>query len=149
MELPGDAPWEPNKTQQASFMKHYDAVNDPLSVLDHVKNGTLSNEHMEALQAVHPGLLQNLQDQVSQQMSPSNMKSLSYSKKVALSKFLGSPVDSSLTPQSVMANQANYAPKNAAQAMQKGQKSTQEGMSKLNLGSRSTTEIETDESDAD
>ena len=140
-ELPLSAPYAPTESQKAKFNRYYEAVNNPVGVLKQIKQGTLSNETMEALHAVHPELLQEMQHEVMANMSAKKAQALPYGTKIALSKFMGHPLEESLQPQVMAANQATFAIAQQPMA-QKGNRSTQSGMSKLKVGSRAATETQ-------
>ena len=150
VEFAGEDAYEPSKSQKTQWLDHYAAVNDPISALDHIKNGTLTSQHMEALNMVHPALLDDMKQKVMEQMTPKNMKGLPYSTKIALSKFMGAPAHGSLLPQVIANDQMNYAqPQVAASGTPKRvEKSSLGGLSKLNVAKRSATETqEMEESD--
>ena len=150
-EFAGDEEWEPSTSQKEEWLQHYEAVDDPASVLDHVKNGTLTNAHLEALNAVHPNLLAEMKQKVMENASAKAIKSLPYSTKIAVSKFLGSPLDSSLAPQTMQLNQAVYAqqPSMGALGTPKRKSSTLGGLKELDLGKRAATETQELETDDD
>lgn len=104
-ELIQDKLPELSELSKNKWLKTYHAVNDPLSVLDHVDKGTLTHEHVEALRSVYPELHQDMSNQILEHLGKMKMngKQLPSSKKLAISKFLGMPIDSSLTPQSLQA----------------------------------------------
>ena len=132
-----DQEYEPSRLQRMQFGKYYAAVNNPTNVLANIKDGSLSNEHMEALTAVHPKLLQEMRQQVIAKMNPDKARSLPYPQKVALSKFLGQPLESNLTPTGIMSNQAALNMNLSAQsAPQTGRKSTLGGLKQLKASSR-------------
>ena len=147
-EMPGaGSGYEPSKSQQASFLHYHEAVSDPIGVLKHVADGSLSTHHLEALQAVHPDLLQEMRTKVMENATPKNLEKLSYAKKIALSKFLGQPMDSSLLPGVFAAGQAAFQPPQPQAAQQGARKPTQSGMNKLNMASRAETETNKEETD--
>lgn len=150
VEFSGQEDYEPSKSQKQQWLNYHDAVDSPIDVLDHVKNGTLNNQHLEALQTVHPELYDHMKQQVMENMSPKAMKYISYSTKIALSKFLAAPQAESLMPQVIMADQANFGtPPAQSSTGAPTRKSTQTGLSKLNLGKRSSTEIQSLEDNND
>lgn len=143
-ELPLSQPWEPNASQKAKFNRYYETVSNPVGVLKQIKSGSLTGESMEALHAVHPDLLQEMQAKVMENLNPKKAKTLNYSTKIALSKFLDHPMDTSMMPTVGMANQAAFSNTQQAQAQQK---STQGGLAKLDLSKRyatATQKLETD-----
>lgn len=135
--------WEPTEMQKQKFNQYYDAVQNPVSILKQVKRGMLTSESMEAVDATHPALLQQMRQKVLGEMNQQKAMKLPYSVKLSLSKFLGEPLDSSMLPAVGMSNQATFAlaPKNNP-SQQGRQKSTQGGLSKLNLARRSKTETQ-------
>lgn len=143
-EFMGDHDWEPSKSQQARWLHYHDAVNNPIGALDHVKNGTLSNQHMEALSAVHPEVLADMRQKVMENMTQKNMKNLPYSTKIAVSKFLGQPMHESLMPKVILADQMNYAQPAGQAALGAPQRkgSTQGGLAKLNTAKMAATETQ-------
>jgi len=143
-ELPLASKWEASKSQKATFMRYYETVNDPISVLGHVKNGTLTNESMEALTATNPHLLEEMQQKVMENINPKTAMNLNYSTKMALSKFLQQPLDEGMMPQVLAANQATYANPPQRQSQQAG-KSTQGGMAKMSFADRAKTRTQKDD----
>ncbi len=137
---PLSAKWEPTQAQKNQFIQSFNTVNDPIHSLQQIKNGSLSNETMEALNAVHPDLLQSMRQQIVESMDTEQAKKLPYGQKVALSKFMGQPMDGSLTPQAIMSNQTALNSNLSQQSLPKqGRKSTQAGLAKLNLSNRTQT----------
>lgn len=150
-EFAGQEDYEPSKGQKDQWNQQYDVVNDPISILDHVKNGTLTSSHLEALQAVHPELLDSMRSKVMENATPKNIQKLHYSTKMSLSKFLGKATDASFVPAAIMADQANYnmpAQQAAGAPKGKGKGSTQAGLRELSLAKRASTEVTKDESDS-
>lgn len=91
------------------FNKYYDAVHDPLSVLKGVKEGKFSAEGTEALKTVYPSLYGEISTEIYSALSAHKGKSdsiIPYQKRIALCAFLGTPLDPSLAPENVAANQA-------------------------------------------
>jgi hypothetical protein len=116
-------------------------------VFKDIKHGFLSSETLEALQTVHPQLLQEMQQEVMSHMEPTQIRGMNYSAKIALSKFLGHPLDASLSPQAIMSNQTVFMTRNQSRAQSGQGKTTQGGLKELDLGSRSASETSQAESD--
>lgn len=138
-EYVGDADYEPSKAQQRNWLDLHEIVHDPISILDHVRHGTLTNDHMDALSQVHPELLDDMRQKVMEEMDPSKVKKLSSTTKLSLGKFLGSPVTAAQSPQAVMSNQMALSQSRAPQV---APKTTISGMKDLNLAQRSKTGTE-------
>lgn len=146
-ELPLSTKWEPTNSQKAKFNRYYEAIDNPLNVLKQIKDGSLSNESMEALQSVHPDMLEEMKMKVMENMNPKTAPNLNYSTKIALTKFLGQPLEESMMPQVLMANQASFALMPQSPQSSKGGRPTLGGMKQLDLSSRAKTNTEKLEED--
>lgn len=142
---PLDEKWDPTPDQKNKFASYYNTVNNPMGLLKQIKQGTLSNESMEAMVNVYPRLLDEMRAKVAENMKqPAN-----YAAKIALAKFMAQPMDSFQTPASVAANQAAIQ----SPVSQMGQRMTQKhsttlgGLKELKMGSRHRTQTEKEESD--
>lgn len=140
-ELPLNSKWAPTKSQMATFNRYVSAVNDPIGVLKQVKNGTVSNEAMEALMIVHPDLLQTMREAVIGDMTPKKASKLNYTTKIALSKFMGQPLESNMLPAVLKGNQDTFIMPGQQNQQPKSPKSTVGGLKELKLGSREATPI--------
>lgn len=132
------ADFKPSQLAQAKFMKYYNAVNNPISVLKDVRSGTLSSESLEALQAVHPELYNQMKVYVQNQMAKKSPQTLPYGTKLSIAKFLGQPIDASMQPHAIQANQASLSGPQLGtqQAQPTGRKAH---MSKFAIGDRTST----------
>lgn len=132
-------PYKPSDYEVSTFMTYKKTVDAPLSVLDSLKDNTISVQQIEALNAVYPDLYKQMKFQVMEKVI--SLKSPpSYQKKLALSMFLGVDVDSSLKPQMIMANQQSFMSMKNGEGQQQqtqGIKPTAKGLSNINLSERS------------
>lgn len=146
MGYPMTAPYKPSEAEKTKFMRYYDAVNNPVGVLDQVKHGIITNEALEALQTVHPDLLQQMQKQVAGQMQSTNPKKVPYAVRMSVAKFLGTPLDASMTPQAIIGNQMSLSGPQLGtqQAPNTGRRGT---MKALNQSSLVKTQTQDDASD--
>lgn len=126
-ELPMDSEEGPSKAQKSQWLQLHETVNNPLSVLDHVKNGTLGGHHVEAIKTVYPDLHQEMVNKMNEEIGALKAKgqSVPYKLRSGIAQLTGSPLDSSMTPQhmqSIMMSQmgqqmnqkASGAPKKAS-----------------------------------
>lgn len=90
---------------------------DPLSVVDSLQKGTLSNVEVAALQATAPAVYNNLVTSVQAQLS-SMEEPLPYKEAVQLSTLLGVSGDPSLDPSTMLWLQEAYAPSQQPQQQQ-------------------------------
>ncbi len=140
--LSGD--FEPSEVQKDQFNDYYNIVNDPMLALDAIKEGSLSNFQIEALQAVYPHLLTEMQSQIAQHMNPKKADDLPYGVKLSLAKFLSMPLDGSMTKPALAANQAqfmvNQQGPGPGPAPKDGRKSTLGGLKELDVANRAETQ---------
>lgn len=143
-QMPLSPPFEPSNTQKAQFNSYYQAVNDPVEALKAVKNGSLTNETLEALQAVHPQLLDEMRRQVMDTMKIEKVKELPYAQKLSLAKFLGQPLDNNMTPQAIHSNQISFnMPRQSTQSTpQQGRKAPLGGLKQLKFNTRAAVRKE-------
>lgn len=132
--------YEPSAAEKAKFSQYYNAVDNPLIALQQAKRAQLTPETMEAIQAVHPHLLDEMRKQVMANYKPEMAKNLSHAQKSALSQFLGASLNENITPATTMQNQTLFAAPNRSQ--QSAPKPTLSGMKKLNSSGRIKTKTE-------
>lgn len=100
-----DAPTMPSKDDQNKFMQYHEIVSNPVSVLEHIKNATLTDGHVQALESVYPDLHSEIKQKLVEELSDMKNKgsTLKYGTRQSLSTFLGMPLDSTMNPQSMQA----------------------------------------------
>lgn len=112
-----------SKAQKKAWLDLHEVVNNPVSVLDRLKDNHLNRHHLEALQTVYPDLHQEMSQKIQEHLGALKMegKQIPYSRRLMLSKFIGTPLDSTMLPsnmQAIMASAQNNPPPTATQ--QKG-----------------------------
>lgn len=109
----------PSKAQQHAWLQLYHAVDDPIGVLEHINHGTLTNHHVEAVKGVYPDLHQEMSDKIQSEIGARKIsgQDIPYYKRIALAKFLGQPLDSTMT-QPVLASIIHSATGNTGPASQ-------------------------------
>lgn len=134
--------YKPSSLDMAKFQRYVQAVENPYSVVEELKAGTLTKEHVEALQTVYPAIYGEIQHQTSAYIA--KHPDLSYSKKVQLGTLLHMPTDPSMQPSAVIALQSNFQTQPEQGGGQGGGavKSTVGGMKQLNFSDRSKTELQ-------
>lgn len=106
--LPGpfdqDVPWKPSRVDMRSFQDKLEVVNDPLSVVQRLRDGTLNSDHIKALDKVWPSVKLQLQSSLLDYVSdPDNKQSRTFLKKRQrqynlLMEDTTSPASSQLAP---------------------------------------------------
>lgn len=141
-------PYEPSRAEIQKFGTYLNAVNHPVSALTQVKKAQLSPETMEALQVVHPHLLEEMRKEVMTRFTPDKAKDLSFAHKSALSQFLGQPLTENMTPMATAQNQIVYAsPNRSTQSAPKVTRASIAGMRKLDTSGRAATETQRERED--
>jgi len=138
-----------NNVELQKFNRYYNTIDKPISVMKHLKNGTLSPEHIEALQTVYPTLYNEMKMSLSNSMathiSKNGKDTMPYSSKLSLSMFMGEDLVRSLGQQAIASNQATLMQggKNQAMNQQKSiAKVTQSGLDKVTKASRYLTPMQ-------
>lgn len=107
-----------NPTKERAYNKTLDMANQPLSILKHIKNGSLVPNQVNDFKNMYPELHQDLSNKITERImkgKEKDEKSPPYHTRQALSLFLGSNLDSSLTPQSIQAAQGVFMKQKAQQ----------------------------------
>lgn len=110
-KLPFDTE-QKDKHKDREYDKVLDLANQPLSVLKHIKDGTLLPKHVAALNAMYPELHEHLSKKLTERMLKGQVdeeKRPPYHVRQAMSLFLGASLDSTLTQPNMMAAQMVFA----------------------------------------
>ena len=81
-------PWEPSQTALNKWYRYVEAIERPQHIIEELAGGNVMPEHVEAMAAVYPKLLEDLKQRMLSRMSELQ-DTLPYSKRLALSGFLG------------------------------------------------------------
>lgn len=134
-------PHDLSPTELATFNRYKTIVKDPLHALRQVKLGTITPETTETLMAVYPKLYEQMKQSVIEKafLQKSLDKPIPYKTRQAISMFLMQPMDSSLSPQSIWANQATISAANVKeqQGMQPQGKVRAKGLDNMDASGRS------------
>ena len=110
---------EPSKTEISKFNRYYTVVENPLEVLEQVKDGTFSLEAKETLEAVYPRLYQDMKQHLVEGIVNLKKKDkVPYHVKLSISRFLGQPTEESMLPQQIASFQRQFASVNQQQQVQ-------------------------------
>lgn len=118
-QLPFDKQYK-DDNKEREYNKVLDLANRPLSILNHVKKGTLLPKHMTAFTQMYPELYQDLSKKLTAEMMKSKVKGAKkpgYKTRQALSLFLGASLDSTMTPMGIQAAQNVFAQQRAQKSM--------------------------------
>jgi hypothetical protein len=119
---PLDAPTRPNPVQKAAYDRTLNIAQQPLVVLKHIQDGTLTSSDVLSVKSLYPAVYARLSQKLVAEMSEATAKgqSIPYKTRLGLSMFLGQPLDSTMTPQAIIS--AQPVPKAPPQLPAKGGK---------------------------
>lgn len=134
---PLEPKYEPSSTEMAKFNRYKSVVEKPTLALQEIKDGTITPETVETLNSVYPQLYGQMKQMIGTEagLRAKEGALLSPSRKLAISMFMGSPINNNYSPQSVAQNQAVFMAHTQAQAQ--GQpKASKTGMGKIKMAGR-------------
>ncbi len=96
-----------SKAQQANYNRAVDVAQQPLIAIKSIKNGTLTPQDVQTVRAIYPDLYNSFSQKIHSQLIDytAKGKQVPYDTRLSLSLFLGQSLDSTMTPQGIMANQ--------------------------------------------
>lgn len=120
--------------QKAAFNNALDIANKPSIIFDKIKTGSLTTNDITSLHTMYPALYESMKSKVMSEIitSENKDKPIPYKIRQSLSLFLGQPLDSTMTPSSIMAIQATT---------QSGKKNTQDQQQAPSAPKRSTSSL--------
>ena len=83
--------WRPGVTDRLRWSRYLDAVQNPMRILSDLKEGTVTQEQVHALEAVYPALLGDVQRRLLERLSQHPGK-LPYKQRYALSVLFKAPM---------------------------------------------------------
>jgi hypothetical protein len=125
--------YKPSDSEISAFERKLHTVLDPFSVIDDLKNGSVTRDQMEALKTVYPKIFGEIQRRIAHHIAESD-KTVPYQARLKLSLIMGSELDPSLKPQAIKAYQMAYDLDAQAQANAQGQKA--KASAKFNVAGR-------------
>jgi hypothetical protein len=118
--MPFDTPTK-SKAQEKAYDRALTVAARPLTVLKHIKDGTLTSEHVKHLSQMYPESYDYLSKKMSERMAKYGIQEEnkpSFKTRQALSLFLTTPLEKSFTPTSIQAAQSVFMPKAPQQPAQ-------------------------------
>lgn len=114
---------KPVVTQQekTAYNRTLSIAQQPMVILQHVKDGTLTTQDVNDIKALHPEFSDSMSKAMLQEIAEAQTAgtAIPYHVRLALSAMLGAPLDHSAAPQSIIS--AQTALQNAAQKTQQEQ----------------------------
>lgn len=138
---PLDPPAPISKDQTAKYQRALSIAEQPLLVLQHIKQGSLTADDVVTLESVHPATSALLKQRLMNQLvehSATGQK-LPYKIAMSLSLLFGTPLEASLSPQNIMGNQSIGVPPKPEEARQNAIVNAQQGKSLQDLPKAAAT----------
>lgn len=107
--FPGRMAAPPSQSAIDDFVTRYEAIHDPTKLLRDFANNTLSQATVETVRNVYPEIFTSYQVAMSELLTEVDPGTLPYQTRMALSTFLGSRTDATLSSGFVMAMQGRSA----------------------------------------
>ena len=126
------------------FKRYVNAVQNPLSILDDLKQGALSRESVEAIKFVYPNLYHRIVQGVMEKIEK-KPEDVSYEQRLILGTLLDAPTDLALQPAALSKFQSYY--KEAQESQAGGAVAPKKGLSaaaakQLDFAQSEATELE-------
>lgn len=148
-KAPLDQKPQPTKIEKASFKNALTIAQQPLVVLERVKDGTVTAQDLVHLHTLYPALYNRLSQKMMEQMTNALTKELiiPYKTRMGLSLFMAQPLDSTMTPAAIQANQKSLMGAQIQKAMEQPQMRPKHSMNALNkIGTSNQTASQSRES---
>jgi len=103
--------------QQQIYDRAVFLVQSPLAMLKSIKDSTIVPQDVITIKTVHPDLYRQLSDKMTREIIShvSKGKTIPYNTRLSMSLFLGQPLDSTMTPQSILSVQNQKKPQTQTQ----------------------------------
>lgn len=138
----------PSNYEMRIFAERLHVLDNPTSILQELRDGTLVPEHIEAVATVYPKLMQEMQTAVMDSLTDAVAKKqdISYQTKNMLSLFLNQDLDESITAQAIVSNQSAIHRAHIQDKMQQAQaggvRPTQKGLGNLDMSTEKMTAMQ-------
>lgn len=102
--LPFDSKIPPSAGQVTEYNRQLDIAEQPLMAVKYMKEGSLTPNDLNTLKNVHPQMYQQLSQKIMGEL-PNSKSPVPYKTRLAMSLFVGQPLDSTMTPQAIISAQ--------------------------------------------
>jgi len=96
--------YKPSDQELSAWSRKFEIANNPLSILDELKHGSLTKEHVEALSVLSPNLHAEIKNKIIDYLTE-HEGNVAYKDRVGISLIMGMPVEKTMRPDFVMAMQ--------------------------------------------
>lgn len=121
---------------KAAYDRALDLAEQPLLAVKSIKSGTLTPQDVAAVKTMYPGLYSKISQKLTGAMleHTKDGDQIPYKTRMSLSLFLGMSLDSTMTPQAILANQPKQGdpqPQSQQMAQKRPSASAMNGLNKL------------------
>jgi hypothetical protein len=103
---------QPSDVEIAKYNRALAIAEQPLMVIKHVKDGTITPDDIKTISTIYPALYDSMKEQIMEKLIDTTHKKVTipYQTRLGLSLFLGQPLERSIAPNNIMSNQSLYQP---------------------------------------
>jgi hypothetical protein len=123
----------PSHAEIAAYQRSLAIAQQPLTVIDLLKKGTLQPQDVQDIQNLYPALVPALMNKVNRHMIDhmSGGQRVPFKLRWGLSMLMGQPMDGLFSPQAIQAAQATHLPAQPPQQAQAASKGRSSGINKM------------------
>lgn len=105
-QSPLDSVPTPTPEAKTKYNQALSIAENPLTVMNNIKQGTLTSQHIAHLASMYPALYDQMKSALMDSMTDhlSKQESIPYKTRLGISLFMGQPLDSSMKPASIQAS---------------------------------------------
>lgn len=109
-QSPLDSEQKPSPAQDIAYHRTLEIAQQPLVILNRIKEGTLTPKDVQDFNTLNPGLHEKLVQKLTNEMTDRMSKGdiIPYKLRMGLSLFMGQPLDSTMTPFSIQSTQESF-----------------------------------------
>lgn len=122
-----------SRPEKDNYSRALEIAEQPLVVMNNIKEGTLTTQDVLHLNSMYPGLYSKMKQKISNEMinAVDKQTEIPYKTKMGLSLFLGQPLDSTLTPQGIQNSQMTFMTQGQPQQQPQKRSHNTDGLAKL------------------
>lgn len=102
------SPWKPSPKQVSEFEQRLAMAVDPMSAIDRLRARAITPGEVDTLRTLYPKLYARMVGKIAEATANGKAPTLAYGDRAVLGRFLGSPVDRSLSPKRIRGYQQTF-----------------------------------------
>lgn len=106
--MPMDAAHQISAFQKGEYNRALDIAEQPLLVMKAIGDGDLTSADVRHLKIMYPSIYMGMRKEIFHQIAENGEEPIPYKKRMNLAIFLEEPLDSTMTPQAILANQITF-----------------------------------------